>query len=201
MPQHGYVLKPVMKGDSDDARAIIQAECLFEEGPGWAGLQTDLAKDPTHVDWPAQSRYERSKDIRAVLLPGQDRSFPLLMDVRGDTVSLLPQVLLTEGDRVSNPHLLEAFKKVLTKPQRPIAMRVGCGIWGTWYGYSGGGAERVKIWTDRESGVVLREEGYRDDALRFTIEHDEFQATADGRRVPQHVVVRLLTAIHPGSST
>jgi len=71
-------------------------------------------------------------------------------------------------------------------------MRVGCGIWGMWYGYSGGGAQVDQVWVDKATGMVLREEGYRRDACEFTVEYGDFEAAGEGALAPAHVMVTLL---------
>jgi hypothetical protein len=76
-------------------------------------------------------------------------------------------------------------------------MRVGCGIWGSWYGYSGGGAEADQLWVDKATGMVLREEGFAKGKCRFTVEYGDFQPVPAGGSAPGRVLVTLLGSGEP----
>jgi len=201
VPQYWYVLAPAKEDHQGEIRGVIQAECLFEEGPSWSVIQEDLSKDPTSLTWnpPNQGRGRRARTFRAFLLPGQDGGLPFLLEEGHESAQMLPRVLITEGKHVRNEALHESLKDILPKPARILAMRIGCGVWGSWYGYSGGGATEDRIWVDRSAGTVLREEGYHDGNLRFTIEYGDFEQLPDGKSAPQHVIVRLLDGKKPWS--
>ena len=72
-------------------------------------------------------------------------------------------------------------------------MRVGCGVFGSWYGYSGGGAEVDQIWIEKATGRVLREEGYYGTRPAWTANYHGIERTADDGQVPREIVVRLLS--------
>lgn len=50
-------------------------------------------------------------------------------------------------------------------------MRVGCGIWGSGYGYSSGSDEEEKIWVDSMTGAVLKEEGWFKGKVVYRVEY------------------------------
>jgi hypothetical protein len=201
VPQYWYVLAPAKQDYQRETRGVIQAECLFEEGPSWHVIQKHLSKNPTSLTWnpPNQGRYQRARTFRAFLLPGQDGVIPFLLEEGHESAQMLPRVLITEGKHVRNEALQESLKDILPKPTRILAMRIGCGVWGSWYGYSGGGATEDKMWVDRSTGIVLREEGYHDGDLRFTVEYGDFEQLPDGKNAPLHVIIQLLGGKKPWS--
>ncbi len=188
-PRYRYELTAGMRENNGRKEAILQARCLFEEGPGWRELQDDLRQDPTRLTW-REGRGSGYIHIayRAVLIKTPDGEVPMIVHRTGE-VHLIPGAILTEGEAVTNPQLLEAFKTVIPKPERGLPMRFGCGVWHLWYGYMGGGAREEKIWIDPDSGAVLREEGYGDGKRQFMIDYGEFDRTAEGKEFPRQVTI------------
>lgn len=188
-----YLLEPVVRSSDGTTRAVIQARCLFEEGPQWKRIQDDLAKDPTRVRWEPTAprgtiRMER-QTVRALLLRTNDGNLPVLLYGQR-APDLRPQLLLSEGDSVVDEGLAECLRDSVEKPVRCLAMRIGCGIGHLWYGYSGGGASTDKIWVDRETGAILREEGTSDSGTSFKTEYSDFETSGD-KQVPLRIVVHL----------
>ena len=199
-PECWYLLTPIKEDQQGGIRAIIQADCLFEEGPGWNSIQEDLSNDPTCLTWELlrEGRWKpQERTFRAFLLQSNEGEIPFLLEDKHRSSQIHPQVLLTEGKNEYNEQLYESFKEILPEPERFLAMRVGCGVWGSWYGYSGGGATEDKIWVDRSSGIVLREEGYRDDQLHFAIEYSDYETLSNGKSAPRHIKVQLLNREKP----
>ena len=67
-------------------------------------------------------------------------------------------------------------------------MRVGCGVWGSWYGYSGGWADVDQIWVQKATGRVMREEGFWQGKCRFAVHYGDFESLAGGQEVPRRVI-------------
>ena len=189
-PKYQYELVPVEKETNGAKRAVIELKCLFEEGPSGVTLQEALKANPAQLKWEGQI-------YTAFILQCRDQKRPQIAVENYRHVSVLPRVILEEGDSQFSEALYDALKTASWKPERYLAMRVGCGVWGCWYGYSGGGAEADQVCIDKLTGVVLREEGLRDGKRRFTVEYGEFEELADGKLVPQHVVISLYSEEQP----
>ncbi len=67
---------------------------------------------------------------------------------------------------------------------------VGCGIWGTWYGYQSNIVEIDQVWVDKATNNVLREEGFREGKLQFVFEYGDWETLTVGS-APRHVMVTL----------
>ena len=202
VPRYWYVLTPAIQDHHGKTRAVIQAECLFQEGPSWSAIQADLSQDPTSLTWrpPRRGTFRLMPRIfRAFLLPGERGDVPFLLEEGQQSARMWPGVLITEGEHAFNAALHESLEDIGPQSTRVLSMRIGCGVWGSWYGYSGGGATEDKIWVDRSTGSVLREEGYRDGNLQFTIEYGGYEKLLDGKNVPLHIIVRLLRSTEPWS--
>ena len=78
-----------------------------------------------------------------------------------------------------------------SRPRHPLTMRVGCGIWTTWYGYWGRGADVDQVWIEQANGLVRREQGYLSGVCQFTADYGDFEEISGGKQVPRRVVVRL----------
>lgn len=74
-----------------------------------------------------------------------------------------------------------------------IPLRIGCGIWGMFYGYAGRGFERALLWIDAGSGVVLREEGYfeGEHTPAYRAEYSQHELTVGGGLAPRQVLVTI----------
>jgi len=140
-----------------------------------------------------------ARTFRAFLLPSEQGDVPFILEEARQSARMWPAVLLTEGERSFNAPLHDSLEAVGPQSTPLLSMRIGCGVWSSWYGYSGGGATEDKIWVDRSTGSVLREEGYREGNLEFSIEYGDFEQLLDGKRVPRHVRVRLLGGPRPWS--
>lgn len=86
---------------------------------------------------------------------------------------------------------LRVVERQAEEPQAFAPMRVGCGIYGSWFGYTGSGATEDILTVDKATGSVLREEGLYEDQPRFTVDYSEFEALPEGGRAPLHVVLTL----------
>ncbi len=194
LPKYMYKLTPVETEVHGERRAALALECLFDEGPSWNDLKGALEENPTRLEWVQRSGRRRQADTyTAFMLECQDGKRPFIALDGFQRVSILPAVILEEGDIQMKETVLDSLGAVARKPDRYIAMRVGCGVWRSWYGYSGGGAETDHVWVDAVTGVVLREEGFSRGKRRFRVEYGDFEEFADGRLMPQRVVVSLFS--------
>ena len=76
--------------------------------------------------------------------------------LEGGVNNVTPKLGLGEGEPVFNEKLYRQLKGNSSGPTLLLPSdRVGCGIFGSWYGYSGGGAEVDQIWVEKASGRVL----------------------------------------------
>jgi len=181
-----YELVPVEKAINGEKRGAIELRCLFEEGPSWIALHEALKANPARLKW-------RRQTYTALMLECRDEKRPLIVVDGYGYVRILPRAILEEGGRQLDEALFSALKAVSRKPEPYLAMRVGCGVWGCWYGYSGGGAEVEEVWIDKTAGLVLREEGFWDGNCRFTIEYGDFGELAGGKLAPRHVAISLFS--------
>ena len=199
-PKHMYEFLPVEKEVDGDKQVVIELTCLYEEGPGWETILAGHEVNPLQIKWGGTvitaAIREYDGEDRPVIVLGRDPDFegdrPItLTQFAGGRGNMTPKLTLGEGEEIFDEELLEKLKAEEPKPQPFLAMRVGCGIWRSWYGYSGGGARVDQIWVDKATGMILREEGFTEGKARFTVEYSDFEQLADGPQVPHHVVISL----------
>jgi len=148
----------------------------------------------------AQVREYEGKQ-RPVIVLGEDEGFQggsrfTSKIFAGGVNNMTPRLTLGAGERIFDNALYEELKAEMPTPDRILAMRVGCGVWDLWYGYSGGNALVDQIWVDKATGLVLREEGFYDGVCRFTVDYSDFMALSTGQQAPGRVVIALLGHWH-----
>ena len=188
MSKYFYEFTPVQRTVDGKPRAEIELKCAGEEGPGWKELLAARQKNPAEIRWgrsadrsgnPGVSRAGTAGD-RAQQDPqaGGAAHVTAVQFLEGGVNNVTPKLGLGEGEPVFNEKLYRELKGNSSGPTLPLPIRVGCGIFGSWYGYSGGGAEVDQIWVEKASGRVLREEGFYQGEPRFV------SPTAPSRKPP-----------------
>ncbi len=108
--------------------------------------------------------------------------------------------IIGEGKLAGKPvEILQLTYTSKLDPTARLPILVGCGIWGRWYGYVGGGVDVDQIWADKATGLVLREEGFDREPGKpggrcsFTIEYGDFEDVGPNWfQAPRHVVITFL---------
>lgn len=192
LPESIYRLTPIMIDAGGESRAVLSLESLFDEGPSWGRLQESLEADPTRLEWEQRSRrWPRKLIYRAIRFETREGMRPFIALRTGQKIEILPSVILKEGPKRMHEGIRESLAEFTPRPERSLAMRIGCGIWGTWFGYYGGGVESDRIWVDAESGAVVREEGYSKNELRFRIQYRGYETRDDEKQSPTRITVSL----------
>ena len=200
-PRYEYEFVPVAKEVEGKQQVVIEATCLHEEGPGWEAIQAAHQENPAEIRWGGSAitaaLREYRGEVRPVIVLDGDPDFhgpsPITATTFADCVdNMTLDLTLGEGQQVFDEALYQQLKADKPAPERWLGMQVGCGIWGMWYGYSSGGAQVDQVWVDKATGMVLREEGYRQGACSFTVEYGDLEQAGEGALAPAHVVVTLL---------
>ena len=185
-----YEFTPVRKEMDGKQIAVIEIKCDYEEGPHWRELVEANGKDPSEFFWcgcqiKAEIREYRGR-VRPVIVFGgpSDGTVTSTSFLEGGIGNVTPKLGLGEGERIFDEKLYQELKVKSKEPELVLPMRVGCGVFGYWHGYSGGGAEVDQIWMDKATGRVLREEGFQKDKPSFTVVYSHFQPTHDKGQVP-----------------
>lgn len=199
-PQYLYEFVPVSKTVDGAEKVVLAIRCLKQEGPGWAAIKAAHEADPSRLCWGGLIITAEVRDYRGeqkpVVVINKDPAFagesPIrLTQFAGGVNNMTPGLTLGEGEKVLDEQYLKQLQADTPRPESCLAMRLGCGIWGCWYGYTGSGATVDQVWFDRSSHLPLREEGFAKGTLRFVIEYSDFQQLPEGWTVPRHVVVTL----------
>jgi beta-lactamase regulating signal transducer with metallopeptidase domain len=198
--KYDYQFLPVEQQVGREKRTVIELKCLHEEGPGWKALLAAYHANPAEIKWGGKIITSRigviQGETRPVIALNDDPEFteksPITSTIfAGGENNLTKKLTLGEGERLLDEAL---FREVKAKTPWRFPTEVGCGIWGTWYGYSGGGgsAEIDQVWIDKETGGVLREEGFTAKGVcRFVYEYDDWEVLPVGGIAPRHVMVTL----------
>ena len=193
-----YEFTPVKKEVDGESRAVIELKCAGEEGPGWKELVAAQQNNSSDIDWggcrvQAVIREYRGQ-VRPVIVLGRTGrgSVTSISFLEGGVGNVTPKLGLGEGEQAFDEATYQKLKAQSSAPKPVLPMRVGCGVFGTWYGYSGGGADMDQLWVDKATGRVLREEGFYGGEPRFVVTYGDFAAIAGGGQVPRHIVVTLL---------
>ena len=101
-------------------------------------------------------------------------------------------MVLGEGERILDEAEYERLKSEKPEPPLLLTIRVGCGIWGSWYGYTGSTIEVDRVWMEKATGAVLREEGSRDGAVQYSVEYGEHEKMPSGGLAPMRVKITFL---------
>jgi len=196
--KYDYEFLPVEQQIGGEKRTVIELKCLHEEGPGWKALLAAYHANPSQIKWggkiiTSSIRVLQGK-TRPVIVLDDDPEFTEQSPVTSTSFdvgenNLTNKLILGEGERLLDEAL---FRELKAKTPWYLRMEVGCGIWGTWYGYQGNVAEIDQVWIDKETGSVLREEGFSAEGkCEFIFEYGDWEVLPVGGRAPRHVMVTL----------
>ena len=199
-----YEFTPVQKDVDGKPRAVMELKCVYEEGPGWKELAAAHDNNPAEIRWggykiEAVIREYRGQ-IRPVIVLNRDSEAETKTPVasvsflEGGVDNVTPKLGLGEGEQIFDEALFQKLKAESKEPEIFLPMRVGCGIFGSWYGYSGGGADVDQLWVDKATGRILREEGFYKAEPRFVVDYGGFEPISDNGQTPRQITVRLLSA-------
>ena len=197
-PEYVYELKAVEHKADGMTTAMIELKCMDKEGPGWPDLAAAHRKNPSEIHWGGQliaaavCETEGGIEPTLVMRPeAESHTGPVTATIAPRGIRRATPILeLCEGKPIFDEALYQRLK-TLAVSEHFFPIRVGCGIWGSWYGYSGGGVDVDQVWVEKRTGVVLREEGFARGKSRFSVAYDNFERLSDGEQVPSHVVVTL----------
>jgi hypothetical protein len=187
----------------DQPRALIELKCTGEAGPGWKELMTAQQKNPAEIRWGGYWIEAVLREYHGWVRPaivlnrdlgaGTTATVTSLSLLEGEAGGTPPTLSLGEGVQTFDEKLYQKLKAASKEPERFLPMRVGCGVFGCWYGYSGGGVDVDQFWVDKATGRILREEGFRQGEPQFVVAYGDFEKTSDNGQVPRRIVVRLLS--------
>ena len=199
-PKFMYDFLPVRKTVDGVEKIVMEIRCQGEEGPGWPAIKAAHEANPSQISWGGANMTAELRDYNGEkkpvvvldvdpVLAGQS---PIrLTQFNGGIDNMTPKLTLGEGESVFDDHSKELAART-PKPWSYLPMTVGCGIWGAWFGYSGGGAQVDQVWFDRVSHTPLREEGLRDEGTNsFVVEYGDYEQIPGGHLMPRHVLVTL----------
>ncbi len=198
-----YEFTPVEREVDGKPCAVIELKCAGEEGPGWKELAAARQKNPAEIRWggyriEAAIREYRGQ-VRPVIVLNPDRrtggKTPVtsMSFLEGGVDNVTPKLGLGEGEQTFDEKLYQKLKAESNEPELLLPIRVGCGVFGSWYGYSGGGVDVDQVWVEKATGRILREEGFYRAKPCFVATYGGFEKTSDGGQVPRQIVVRLLS--------
>ena len=72
---------------------------------------------------------------------GTKTSVTSISFLEGGVGNVTPKLGLGEGEQILDRALYQKLKTKSKEPELILPMRVGCGVFGYWHGYSGGGAD------------------------------------------------------------
>jgi beta-lactamase regulating signal transducer with metallopeptidase domain len=197
--KYDYQFLPVEQQIGGEKRTVIELKCLHEEGPGWKALLAAHHANPAEIKWGGKIITSSIGVLQGETLPvivlNDDPAFtgksPITSTIfAGGENNLTNELILGEGEQIFDEAL---FREVKAKTPWRLRSEVGCGIWELWYGYSGrSSAEIDQVWIDKETGGVLREEGFTAQGqCRFVFEYGDWEVLPAGGRAPRHVMVTL----------
>ena len=182
-------------------RTVIGLKCLLEEGPSWKAILAARNANPAEIRWNGWIITLKTSELQGETRTGidsdWDREFTgkrpaIFTSSRSSGENGMTRILvLGEGERMVDEAYYRELKAKRPGPKLTLPMRVGCGIWDRWYGYGHGHADTDQVWIDKETGGVLREEGFCEGRCEFVIEYGDWEALPGGGRAPTHVTVSL----------
>jgi hypothetical protein len=181
-------------------RTVIGLKCLREEGPSWKALLAAQRANPARIEWGEEIISLSMRDLHGETRPVIVREYNLKFTGKSSITVLnywaggengTPDLFLGEGERMMNEAYYRELKARNPGPKLTLPMRVACGIWDRWYGFRDSHADLDQVWIDKETGDVLREEGFLEGRCEFVIEYGDWEALPDGGRAPTHVTVSL----------
>ena len=180
-----------------DGKLIIAIKCVNAQGPGWPEISASYKQNPSKIVWggkiiSAQIR-NFSGEERPVIVINKDENFtgasPITRQMFNIGVNnMTDKLTLGEGPGVVDEALFEHLKEKQLKSR--LSIRVGCGIFRTWYGSYGSSVDIDQIWVEKETGLVLKEEGFSEGKCCFTVNYEDYEKT-DNKYFPKHIVVTL----------
>ena len=211
-PEYLYEFSPVEREAAGEPfkKVEIELKCVYAAGPGWPEIVAAHKANPSEIRWGgklitlgrATVSGEGSAHHHPRPRPGVPRTSPVTKTIfNGGVDNMTPKLGLGEGKQVFDP---QRYQELKSDPSAlPLPMRVGCGIWGSWYGYSGGGADVDQIWVQKATGRVMCEEGFWQGKCRFAVHYSNFESLAGGQEVPRRVIVcsTATRSSPPGCST
>jgi beta-lactamase regulating signal transducer with metallopeptidase domain len=196
-----YEFLPVEKTVDGQKQVVIQARVLREEGPSWREIQESLQENPSEARFGrALIKADMGEFLRGEIVPliyiyqnadkTEKRVITSTIFHEGLNNST-KKLVAGEGERVRDDEELERLKQEEAKPRQWLPCSVGCGISGTSYGLSGNRLDSDRVWIDKATGLVIREEGWREGELQSVVEYEDYEKLLSGREVPLHVRVTL----------
>ena len=183
-----------------DGNMVIEINCVHSQGSGWTDILSSHEQNPSKIIWggkiiSAEIRDFRGKETPVIVLERDNeyiKESPITKVIFENGVNnMTKKLMLGEGPDFFDKELFEKLKEEEAKPRRYLPMRVGCGIWGCWYGYSGGGADIDQVWIEKSTGLVLKEEGFREGECCFTIDYGDYEKVANEKKFPKHITITL----------
>lgn len=200
-PEFLYEFTPVEREIQGVKKAVMEIKSVYKEGPGWPDIVAAHAKNPAEIRWGGRVITAAIRDfhgqMRPMIVISPDPQFqgksPITTTIFESGIDNRTTKLgLGEGKSIFDAELYKKLQAETPAPQRMLPMRIGCGIWGIWYGYSGGGVDVDQVWIDPATGFVLREEGFSKGQCQFIAQYSDFHRFPDGGGAPQRAVVSLL---------
>jgi hypothetical protein len=198
--KYEYEFLPVEKSMDGEKRVVIEVRALHEEGPDWQQIQAALKENPAEIQWGGLIISGAVGDFHGENIPliyinnapdAPEKSPITSMTFHGGIDNRTKNLVLGEGERAVDEAEYERLKNETPEPRLFLPLRIGCGVWRSWYGYMGSSMDIDRVWMDKTTGVLIREEGYRDGELHYLAEYGDYEELPSGSLVPKHVKVTL----------